>query len=180
MNEVTITSAAKKFKVPYPTLWNWVNQGHIPSVRRRWGKYKINQHMIKEEDLDVFLSMKALKKHVEPLLEETSEPEHPKSEFGKQMFQRMEKLEETILILSGQQAEMINLLKNLSSRVASDVTLNSGLNGLESKINEWLLENYSSENELHYEKRISEMEGRETVLDRIIKDLLQKNPNLWK
>ena len=75
---------------------------------------------------------------------------------------------------------MINLLKNLSSKVPSDVTLNSGLNGLESKINEWLLENYSSENELQYEKRISEMEGREVVLDRILKDLLQKNPNLWK
>ena len=111
------------------------------------------------------------------MIEEAPEPQHPKSKFGKQMFQRMEKLEETILILSGQQAEMINLLKNLSSKVPSDVTLNSGLNGLESKIDEWL---NNSENELHYEKRISEMEGRETVLDRIIKDLLQKNPNLWK
>ena len=133
--------------------------------------------MIKEQDLDVFLSMKNIKKHVEPLLEETPEPQHPKSEFGKQMFQRMEKLEETILILSGQQAEMINILKNLSSKVPSDVTLNSGLNGLESKINDWL---HGDEDRLHYEKRISEMEGREVVLDRILKDLLQKNPNLWK
>lgn len=172
MSEIAIAAAAKKYKIPYPTLWSWVNQGYITSERRRWGKYKINQHMIEEEDLNVFLSMKNRKpKEEAPLIEEAPEPQHPKSEFGKQMFQRMEKLEETILILSGQQAEMINLLKNLSSKVPSDVTLNSGLNGLESKIDEFV---HNSENELYYEKRISEMEGREVILDRILKDFMQK------
>ena len=172
MNELTIKMGAEKYKVAKATLWYWINQGHIPSVRRRWGKYNIEQHMFKEEDLNVFMSMKNRKpKEEAPLIEEAPEPEHPKSEFGKQMFQRMEKLEETILILSGQQAEMVNVLKNLSSKVPSDVTLNSGLNGLESKIEEWL---NNSENELHYEKRISEMEGREVVLDRILKDFMQK------
>lgn len=178
MSKIAIVSAAEKYKVPYPTVWGWVNQGYLSSERRRFGKYHINQHFVDEKDLIVLLEMKNRKpKEEAPLIEEAPEPQHPKSEFGKQMFQRMEKLEETILILSGQQAEMVNLLKNLSSKVPSDVTLNSGLNGLEMKIDEWL---NNSENELHYEKRISEMEGRETVLDRIIKDLLQKNPNLWK
>lgn len=178
MSKIAIVSAAEKYKVPYPTVWGWVNQGYLSSERRRFGKYHINQHFVDEKDLIVLLEMKNRKpKEEAPLIEEAPEPQHPKSEFGKQMFQRMEKLEETILILSGQQAEMVNVLKNLSSKVPSDVTLNSGLNGLEMKIDEWL---NNSENELHYEKRISEMEGRETVLDRIIKDLLQKNPNLWK
>ena len=171
MSELTIAKAATLYKISYSTIYNWIQKGLLPSKLAPGKGHGLR--VFEKNDFEIMLQNRRIP--IEPIVKE--QPEHPKSEFGKQMFQRMEKLEETILILSGQQAEMINVLKNLSSKVPSDVTLNSGLNGLESKIEEWL---NNSENELHYEKRISEMEGRETVLDRIIKDLLQKNPNLWK
>ena len=158
MSEITIKMGADKYKVSRATLWYWINQGHIPSVRRRWGKYNIEQHMFKEEDLNVFLSMKNRKpKEKAPLIEETPEPEHPKSEFGKKLMDLMISIKSKQFDLNDNMAR----LNQIQEEIMGDLEmLKSKVGGFQPSIN--------------YEKRISEMEGREAVLDRILKDFMQK------
>ena len=158
MSKIAIVSAAEKYKVPYPTVWGWVNQGYLSSERRRFGKYHINQHFVDEKDLIVLLEMKNRKpKEEAPLIEEAPEPEHPKSEFGKQLMDLMISIKSKQFDLHDNMAR----LNKIQEEIMGDLEM------LKLKVGGF-------QRSITYEKRISEMEGREVVLDRILKDFMQK------
>jgi len=187
MSELTIQQASAKYNVCPSTIYNWITSGMIPSEKRLAGKNQTKKHVFEDRFLESILASKNRyrnrlhrilrdkPKSVEQPELKIEEAEQPKSEFGKQLLNKIEQMDQKLLSITGKQIELANTLKLISSKVASDVTLNAGLNGLESKITEWA---ETSDDQLHgtlaYEKRISEMEGREAVLDRLIKDLMQK------